>query len=79
MKPLILASDPAMHFLTELVLSAQQTRPTSLNNHNVYTSVLRALEQRQSPLGLLRLWDALRAAAAGLTLRLVKHNNARRK
>lgn len=79
MKPLILASDPAMHFLTELVLSAQQTRPTSLNKHIVYTGVLRALKQHQSPLGLLRLWDALRAATAELTLRLGKHNSARRK
>jgi len=79
MKPLVCASDPAMHSLTELVLSAQQTRPTPLNKHIVYISVLRAVEQHQSPLGLLRLWDALRAAAAELTLRLGKHNNARRK
>jgi hypothetical protein len=79
MKPLVCTSDPAMHFLTELVLSAQQTRTTPLNKHIVYVSVLRALEQHKSPLGLLRTWDALRAAAAEFTLRLGKHNNARRK
>lgn len=79
MKPLILAADPAMHFLTELVLSAQQTRPTPLNKHIVYVSVLRALEQHPSPLGLLRLWNALRAVAAEFTLRLGKYNSARRK
>lgn len=79
MKPLACTSDPAMHFLTELVLSAQQTRATSMNKHIVYVRVLRALEQHKSPLGLLRIWDALRAAAAEFTLWWGKHNNARRR
>lgn len=79
MKPLACTSDPAMHFLTELVLSAQQTRTSPLDKHIVYVGVLRAVEQHQSPLGVLRLWDALRAAAAEFTLWWGKHNNARRK
>jgi hypothetical protein len=78
MKPLVDASDPAMHCLTELVLSARQTRPTPLNKHTVYLSLLHALDERQSALGPRRLWDALRATAE-FTLRSGKHANERRK
>jgi|GEM_PF-4973013 len=79
MKPLACASDPAMHYLTELVLSAKRTRPTPLNKHIVYVSLLRAIEERKSPQALRRLWDVLRVAMTEFTVRSGKHDSGRPK